>query len=98
MTEKQPSERQRRKWREDRARLRLTHFVVLFPLPPKPQLTVEERRERKAATARDARAVKALASLDFISPMFHEDGRIIRSKPAPKREKAPERRAKGPWD
>jgi hypothetical protein len=96
MVDKQPSERQRRKWREDRARLRMQ--ARLFPAPPKSQLTPEEKRERKAAATRQAREAKALAAIDFTSPQFHPDGRNIARKPAPKRQKAKERRAKGPWD
>jgi hypothetical protein len=96
MTEKQPSERQRKKWREDRARIRL--MAKHFPAPPKVQLTPEEKRERKNAKAREVRAVKALCSVDLTCPMFHADGRIIRSKPARKPSKAPQNRPSGPWD
>jgi hypothetical protein len=96
MTDKQPTERQRRKWREDRARLRL--MAKHFPAPLKVQLTPEEKRERKNAAAREARATRSLGEIDLTCPLFHVDGRIIRSKPARKRPKVPEKRASGPWD
>jgi hypothetical protein len=96
MTDKLPSERQRKKWREDRARIRLT--AKHFPKPPKVVLTPEEKRERKNSAAREARAVKLLATIDLTSPLFRADGRIVRLRPAPKRPKGPEKRAKGPWD
>jgi hypothetical protein len=96
MTEKQPTAKRRKEWREARARLRLQ--ARLFPAPPKVLLTPEERRQRKTAAARQAREAAALAAIDFTSPQFHPDGRNIARKPAPKRQKAPERRASGPWD
>ena len=96
MTETQPSERQRKKWREDRARLRL--LARHFPAPPKVQLTPEEKRERNNAKAREARTVKALGMVDLTCPMFHADGRPIRSRPARKPSKGPQNRPSGPWD
>jgi hypothetical protein len=60
MTDKQPTARQREKWRTDRARLRAMRLV--FPSPPKPKLTPEEKRELKNAKAREAREAKALGA------------------------------------
>jgi hypothetical protein len=96
MVDKEPTAKQRKEWREARARLRL--MAGLFPAPVKPALSPEEKRELRNQKERDRRAAKALATISLISPMFHEDGRIIRSKPTPKRPKPPQNRAKGPWD
>jgi hypothetical protein len=73
MTESQPTERQRKKWREDRARLRL--MAHLFPAPPKPKLTVEEKRAVKTAKQREAREAKRLGMIDLTCPIFFADGR-----------------------
>jgi hypothetical protein len=96
MVEKQPTARQRKKWREDRARLRLLRQH--FPAPRKVELTPDEKRELKNAKAREARAAKALATINLTCPQFHADGRNIRTKSAPKPDKRPQNRAKGPWD
>ena len=96
MTKLTLTERQRAKWREDRARLRL--LSAHFPKPPRLLLSAEEKRERKNAAAREARAVKALAMIDLTCPMFREDGRIIRQKADRKPDKPTHNRAEGPWD
>jgi hypothetical protein len=96
MTESKLTERQRKKWREDRVRLRA--MAHLFPSPPKPKLTPEEKREIKNAKQREAREAKALGAVDLTCPMVF--GRRARqpAKPARKRPKAPQKRASGPWD
>jgi hypothetical protein len=96
MTKQTLTERQREKWRLDRARIRL--IAKNFPKPPKVVLTPEEKREIKNHKAREARAAKALAMVDLSCPMFHADGRIIRQKPARKPSKPAHNRPKGPWD
>jgi hypothetical protein len=96
MKESKPTERQRKKWREDRARLRL--MAKHFPAPPRVVLTPEERRERKNAAAREARAAKALGAIDLTCPDFLADGRNLPRKRAPKPSKPALNRAEGPWD
>jgi hypothetical protein len=96
MTDKQPTERQRKKWREDRARLRAMEH--LFPSPPKPVLTPEEKRQLKTDKQREAREAKRLGEVDLTCPMVFGRRAKQPSKPAPKRPKVPEKRAKGPWD
>ncbi len=73
-------------------------MASLFPSPPKPKLNPEEKRELKNLKQREARAAKALATVDLTCPMFTPDGKIRRLKPAPQRSKPPQGRAKGPWD
>jgi hypothetical protein len=73
MTESQPTERQRRKWREDRARLRA--MALAFPVAPKPVLTPEEKRALKTANQREARETKRLGAVDLNCPLFFADGR-----------------------
>jgi hypothetical protein len=96
MVEKEPTERQRKKWREDRARLRA--IAHLFPSPPKPKLTPEEKREAKTARQREAREAKRLGEIDLTCPMVFGRRAKQPAKAARKRPKPPQRRAKGPWD
>jgi hypothetical protein len=76
MTDKPPSERQRKKWREDRARLRA--MALAFPVAPKPVLTPAEKRAIKTHNERERRAAKRLGEIDLTCPIFHQDGRIRR--------------------
>jgi hypothetical protein len=96
MTEKQPTEKQRKRWREQRARLRL--MAKHFPPPPKVVLTPEEKREIRNQKERDRRAALAPGAVDLTCPQFLPDGRNLPSMPARKRPKCPEKRASGPWD
>jgi hypothetical protein len=73
MTESQPTERQRKKWREDRARLRA--MALAFPVAPKPKLSPAEMRQIKTDRERDRRAAKRLGEIDLTCPIFHPDGR-----------------------
>jgi hypothetical protein len=90
------TDRQREKWRLDRARLRA--MAKLFPAPPKIQLTPDEKRELRNAKAREARATKALGTVDLTCPLFDAKGRLMGKKAAPKPAKRPQNRAEGPWD
>jgi hypothetical protein len=67
MTTKQPTERQRAKWREDRARLRL--MAHLFPAPPKLVLTPAEKREIKTQKQREWRDTVRLGQIDLTCPL-----------------------------
>jgi hypothetical protein len=96
MTNPQPTERQRRKWREDRARLRL--LARHFPAPHKPQLTPDEKREARNAAARERRAALALAKIDLTCPQDFGRRAKRAEKTARKPSKPAHNRAEGPWD
>jgi hypothetical protein len=96
MNESKLTERQREKWRLDRARLRL--MSKLFPKPPRVVFTPEERRERKNAAARERRAALALATINLDCPQFRADGRNLPRKAARKAAKPALNRPTGPWD
>jgi hypothetical protein len=67
LTVKQPTDRQRAKWRDDRARLRL--MAHLFPAPPKLVLTPAEKRAIKTQNQRERRDAVRLGKVDLNCPL-----------------------------
>ena len=61
MRTKEPTERQKEKWRTDRARLRALRLV--FPVAPKVPMNADEKREHRAYLQRERRAAKLLGTV-----------------------------------